>query len=338
MRFINLSHYASLVFLLLSCILCGTPAQAQRVRPITIDSTVPAHIDAMYVRGLRYLIGKQTPQGDFGAGYGNNPGVVGLCMMSALAHGDDPNVGAYSPMIKKCLAFIFKSQNATTGYMGDTMYAHGFATLALAEAYGMVHDERIALALEKAVKLILSAQKSNPLGGWRYSPNSNDGDTTISGCQIVALLAARNAGIPVPDEALTRALLFMKSCRDKEGRYGYTSSGGGSVTLSAIGLLSLSLTKKQDDDSFAKTLAYLKQNLNHRNSSYPYYFEYYMSQALFQAEEATWRTWNDNNIKLLLATQAPNGSWAGDESTAYSTAAALLSVALNYRFLPIYEK
>lgn len=38
------------------------------------------------------------------------------------------------------------------------------------------------------------------------------------------------------------------------------------------------------------------------------------------------------------ASQAPNGSWFSDHSAAYSTSAALLSLALNYRFLPIYEQ
>ena len=47
-----------------------------------------------------------------------------------------------------------------------------------------------------------------------------------------------------------------------------------------------------------------------------------------------------HRIRCLLYTsaQAPNGSWLSDHSAAYSTSAALLSLALNYRFLPIYEQ
>ena len=58
--------------------------------------------------------------------------------------------------------------------MGPQMYDHGFATLALAECYGMVDDKRIAPALKKCVALILQAQKSNPRHGWRYSPDAKD--------------------------------------------------------------------------------------------------------------------------------------------------------------------
>ncbi len=79
------------------------------------------------------------------------------------------------------------------------MYNHGFSTLALAEAYGAVDDPRLGPALQKAVRLIVSAQEANSLHAWRYSPDAKDADTTVSGAQMVALFAARNAGIPVPE-------------------------------------------------------------------------------------------------------------------------------------------
>ena len=48
------------------------------------------------------------------------------------------------------------------------MYGHGFATLFLAEVYGMSPNEELHGALEKAVKLIVDSQ--NEEGGWRYFP------------------------------------------------------------------------------------------------------------------------------------------------------------------------
>ena len=58
------------------------------------------------------------------------------------------------------------------------MYNHGFATLALAEYYGLTNDQnRPAL---KATNLIVSAQKTNPKGALRYSPDK-DADTTVMG-------------------------------------------------------------------------------------------------------------------------------------------------------------
>ena len=56
------------------------------------------------------------------------------------------------------------------------------------------------------------------------------------------------------------------------------------------------------------------------------------------ADEESWKLWNEKNIRLLSVTQQPDGSWAGNRGPSYSTASALLSLALNYRLLPIYEK
>ena len=106
--------------------------------------------------------------------------------MAFLAHGEDPNHGPYSKNIRNGIQFIIENQSSTNGYIGSSMYNHGFATLALAEAYGVLRDEKLALALKDAVELILSAQERNNRGAWRYTPDSQDADTTVTGAQMVA--------------------------------------------------------------------------------------------------------------------------------------------------------
>lgn len=302
------------------------------------EATVPQEVDIMYQRGLKYLAGSQTTAGNWNDGYGNQPGVVGLAMMAMLGSGEDPMHGPYAVNIERCIAFITKNQDTDSGFIGTSMYNHGFATLALAEVYGIVDNPKVAPALESAVKLILSAQKNNPQGAWRYSPDANDADSTVAGCQIVALYAARNAGIPVPEAALQKALKYMDRCRSSEGSYGYVSGSGGRLTLSAIGSLCLSLAKEKDSAKFKTTLGYLQGRLESRADHYPYYFEYYMSQALFHADADTWAEWNQNNIRYLERSQSPDGAWPYERSRSYATACSLLSLALNYRFLPIYER
>ena len=302
------------------------------------DDPIPPQVEAMFTKGLRYLAGSQSPDGSWPDRTGSEPGVVGLCVMAFLSHGEDPNHGPYARNISNGIGFILNHQKDANGYIGTSMYNHGFATLALAEAYGMTNDKRIAPALQKAVGLILNAQERNPRGAWRYSPESPDADTTITGCQLVALFAARNAGIPVPDEALKKGQAFMKRCRNVNGGYGYTSAGSAKATLTAIGSLTLSLAKDKDSKGYRASLDYLKKNLNYRDQYYPYYFEYYMSQALFHADEEAWNEWNSRNIRYLAAAQIRDGSWLGNKGPSFSTAGALLSMALNYRFLPIYEK
>ena len=323
-----------------SCISWGMAAgslQAQNV-PHRLSDPIPAQIESMYERGLTYLAKAQNSDGAWNDSMGGEPGVVALCLKAFLAHGEDPNHGPYADAITKSVDYLLTNQKERNGYIGNSMYNHGFATLALAECYGMVDNPKIAPALEKAVELILSSQANNPMNAWRYSPESRDADTTVSGCQLVALFGARNAGIGVPDEALSKGLAYLARCRGEDGSYGYTSVGGGKPTLTAIGVTCLALAKEKEGKGFSKSVDYLAEHLDYRDQHYPYYFEYYMSQALFQASDELWIDWNEKNLRYLSVLQRPDGSWPGDKGEAFSTAGALLSLALNYRLLPIYEK
>ena len=59
---------------------------------------------------------------------------------------------------------------------------------------------------------------------------------------------------------------------------------------------------------------------------------------MFRASPEDWNTWNLANVRQLQATQSESGSWTGNYGTTFATSAALLSMALNYRYLPIYER
>jgi hypothetical protein len=302
------------------------------------DDTVPPQAEAIYEKGLQYLAKAQNEQGSWSDSTGSEPAAVGLCVAAFLAHGEDPNNGPYAKVMRRGIDYILTQQEAANGYIGSSMYNHAFATKALAESYGVIDNPKIAPALKKAVELILSAQKRNRMGAWRYTPQSIDADTTVTGCNMVTLFAARNAGIPVPDEAIRKGLAFLAKCRSSDGSYGYTSAFGGKPTLTAIGLLCSSLAKETDTKGYKASLEYLKKNLDYREKYYPYYYEYYMSQALFHADESAWREWNARNIRYLGTIQNREGAFPGNQGASFNTAGALLSLALNYRYLPIYEK
>jgi hypothetical protein len=65
------------------------------------------------------------------------------------------------------------------------------------------------------------------------------------------------------------------------------------------------------------------------------YFRYYMAQALFQGDYEAWQKWNGALVRELQTAQHEDGSFSGG---AYGTGMSLLALALNYRFLPIYER
>ena len=207
---------------LLAALLTGGPLRAQQLYTGSA-SVVADEVDHMYVKAMQFLVRTQSPEGNWpDEPRGDEPALNALAVISLLAHGDDPNFGPYSTTIHRGLDLILKEMDAKTGYIGSTMYNHGFATLALAESYGAVDDPRLGPALQKAVRLIVNAQKANSLHAWRYSPESQDADTTVSGAQMVALFAARNAGMAVPEEAIqdgSEILLVMPDARRRVWLY-----------------------------------------------------------------------------------------------------------------------
>ena len=296
-------------------------------------------LDQSYLRGLLFLQNSQTEDGKWiDSSYGSEPGVLGMAVLSFLSRGDDPEFGPFSKPLARSIEQILRLQNKETGYIGNSMYNHGFATLALAEYYGLTNNTEIGPALKKATNLIVSAQKTNPKGAWRYSPESKDADTTITGAQLVALFASKNAGIEVPDEAIAKGKQFLIDCQDEKGGFGYTGNSGANLPRTAIGSLILSLDKDTDSKPFKSSLEYLRENARFGDQGHKFYSLYYTAQAMFRASPEDWNTWNLANVRQLQATQSESGSWTGNYGTTFATSAALLSMALNYRYLPIYER
>ena len=155
----------------------------------------------------------------------------------------------------------------------------------------------------------------------------------------MGLFAARNAGIDVPDETVKNAMDYIRRSTGKDGSVAYSgnfSGMGGSINLTAIGALTGAISRSKDSEAFQNCLTRLRANLNNNgNSGHPEYFAYYMAQALFQSDYSAWQTWNAGRIKEMRARQTPSGSF---EESPYMTGMYLLSLALNYRFLPIYER
>ena len=319
-----------------------------------VGEVVPRDVREMYDRGLQYLAKSQSENGDWpdNGGY-QGPGTTGMALMVFLASGEDPNFGIYSNHVRRALRNIIGSQDAATGYLGNSMYHHGFGMLALAEAYGAV-DERnlwpekkkagqrsIGQALELAVRSSITSQKNNPLGAWRYSPDATDADTSVSGAVLVGLLAARNAGIEVPDESIDRALSYFKSMTSSSGQVGYSGGFGGfdeSIARISISTLVHAIGRRKDVPAFKASLSYLTQRIEQAPNGYPEYARYYQAQALFQGDVAVWEKWNKLLVRQLKGAQQADGSFSGQFGTGVGTSMSLLALALNYRFLPIYER
>jgi hypothetical protein len=95
----------------------------------------------------------------------------------------------------------------------------------------------------------------------------------------------------------------------------------------------------KDLREFELTIGYLRQRLEQQSGNWPEYSRYYQAQALFQGDVDAWEKWNKLLIRQLKQMQQPNGSFRGQMGgPSIDTAMSLLALALNYRFLPIYER
>jgi hypothetical protein len=339
-----------LTVLSVACLL-GSPVAAQDPS-IRLGGEIPAEVETIYERGLAYLSRTQGEDGTWRSR--TEHGITGICLMAFLAGGEDPNFGAHRHHIRAAVRAIIAGQERDTGFIPNSMYHHGFAMLALAEAYGAVDEETlwdvsdsteerqsIAVTLEKAVALAVNAQKANRWGGWRYSPTSTDADTSVTGCILMGLLACRNAGIAVPDETIRNALTYMQRNTASSGFVAYSGGlggGGESMARSAVATLVYSVGHQRETEEFKSALGHISGRLDHKETAHTHYYYYYMAQALFQGNPEAWDRWNRTHATMLAEQQAPDGSFSGSYGEAYGTAMSLLSLALNYRFLPIYER
>lgn len=348
--------HARSVLIVLTMLLLGvsriSPAFAQPPNA-RIGEAVPRDVREIYNKGLQYLVSTQSQSGGWSGGQ-TGPGVTGLGLMVFLASGEDPNFGKYSGNVKRAIRSLITEQDKNTGILGNSMYHHGFAMLGLAEAYGAVDDRRIwpdgtkgrtiGAALELAVRAALTSQKNNSRGAWRYSPSDTEADTSVSGAVLVGLLAARNAGIEVPDTAIDKAISYYTKMTSSSGQVAYSGGLGGfneSLARISIATLVYSVAKRKDLKQFKSTLAYLVNKLEFTGSSghgWVNYQRYYQAQALFQGDVEAWERWNKLLIRQLKSSQLADGSCPGQHGASVSTSLSLLSLALNYRFLPIYER
>jgi len=334
-----------------------SPSASAQVSTIRYGQGVPSGVRLVSERGLRYIADTQLEDGSW-SGSQNGSGVIGICVMAMMSSGEDPDFGPFSTQIRKALRNIILYQDPLTGFCTGSghgsMYHHGFAMLALSEAYGVVNERllwqgsdtpvekrrTIGQALELAVRCALTAQKKNPYKAWRYSPDSTDADTTVSGTVLMGLLGARNAGIEIPNEAIDNALAFFQANTMRDGNVSYqlAKSHGSGITRTAIATLVYAIGKRKDTAEYKAASASIKNRMDQDVTDYPFYYRYYMAQALFQSDLEAWKSWNQRTLDRLQKIQHDDGSFSSPHGRAYGTGMAVLTLALNYRLLPVYER
>jgi hypothetical protein len=247
------------------------------------------------------------------------------------------------------------------------MYEHGIATFALADACEMAASleldpaDRCRQATQKAVQFIHYAQHYD--GGWRYT-EERDGvsDASVSGWQVLALKTARRAGISeVSADCIARMIGFFQQCEDKTSGRTFYQPGYNlpSDAPTAIGMLVHQFILEQPDSPLvAKSAAYLASQAESafkhgrrppRKKQFAaapgdYYTFYNGTLAMFQAGGPAWKRWNDVVRDALVDRQCdedegcrrgswdPIGQWSPEGGRIYSTALAVLTLEVYYRY------
>ncbi len=316
--------------------------------------------DESIKRALVYLKDSQKPDGGWDAGFGRATSVTSLAVMSFLASGHVPGEpGPYRETIDRGIRYVLTHQKANGLLVTNTshgpMYCHGISTLMLAEVVGMTSDAALAdqcrAVLSKAVDLILKAQDapgkgrdSRQAGGWRYQPTSTDSDLSVTGWQVMALRAAKSAGCSVPSDNIDRAVDYLKRCSSKNGGFGYQPGGEPNNPRTGTGILSLEICGEHETPEALAGAQYLVKHPPKWGSQYFFYEVYYCPQGLFQVGDRYFDAYYPRLVEILLDHQDKDGSWLSADGNdrsggrVYCTAMAVLALAVEYRYLPIYQR
>lgn len=189
-----------------------------------------------------------------------------------------------------------------------------------------------------------------PSGGWCYTSDPDDADVSITTCQVMALFSARQAGIRIPPEAISRSLAFLKACQNPDGGFRYRRSdpseslfprSAAAVTvLQAAGLhadpvvlkgrknLNLGpVTSPEEARSTPAEPAISAASAStplSQHAEYYYYGRLYATHAAWQVGGEDWDRWFPLVRDELLQRRGADGSWSDPNiGDVYATAMAL---------------
>jgi len=284
----------------------------------------------------------------------------------------DFNNSDYSGCVRYGLDWLVAHQRADGclldpehGTGACNMYEHGIASFALADAcemavsLGREPEDRYRQATQKAVQFIHYAQHAD--GGWRYTEDRNGvSDVSVAGWQILAMKAATLAGVSeVSQDCAARMETFFKRCEDKSGRTFYQPGYNlPSDAPTAIGMLVQQfILERPNSPLVAAGANYLAQeaesSFKHARKTKKkqfaaapgdFYTYYYGTLAMFHAGGQPWKRWNDVVRDTLVDHQCeeeegcrrgswdPTGRWSPEGGRVYSTALAVLTLEVYYRY------
>jgi len=349
-----------LVCVLLAGLSPDAPAAEKRAGP---ESKA---IVAARNRGLDWLTKNQAADGSWGKGH--TLAVTSFACLAYLSAADEPFRDEPGKTLLRGLRFLLANQiDGVFTQQGHTwIHGQGFATLALSEAYGRsllcqtkpdFDMKKVRAVVARAVQAIGKSQSES--GGWWYTPGApqlHEGSTTV--CAVQALVSASNYRIAIDDKVLDRGFEYLKKCQVADG--GFVYKLGDAVSMkegTAGGVATLGLMQKFDFPVMIQGYRFLLRITPATISAerFPYYGHFYgcMAMRLLGLEYQEDKEFREKTAaylaavhKELLSWQHQEGTWplkgwfasGGQETVAYSTAFAALTLSVHEGRLSIYGR
>jgi hypothetical protein len=314
------------------------------------------------LKGLRWLVKKQNADGSWGEKGGPvQAAMTGFSILSFLGHGETPVSAEFGPAVQKALNWVMTNGKKYDAHLcmqpqfsQQGVYAHAIVAYALGEYYTMTKDERVVDLEKKAIGYIVDGQ--GPDGGWMYSYDKTESDTSVSGWQIQALKAAHLSGLNIDgvDASLDKAMLDLKRVQGKNGGFGYRNAGQEKYSLTGVGVLCTYFWKQEKDKMVRDGIEYIMEKtkkdnpVEYKGDKGDLYAWYYNTQACLMVGGAAWNTWNRLFQTEIVKNQAPDGSWPPMPGKAtgelqiqpegngqfYRTNLCILMLEVYYRYMP----
>ena len=210
------------------------------------------------------------------------------------------------------------------------MYGHAFALALLAECQKASPKDEIKEKLQRAVDLtVKAAEQRRRLA---RLPKPEDADLSVTVTQLMALAAARDAGIDVPKEAIEKAIGYIKQSQNSDGgfRCGRLQGGTSGFARSAAAVAALYRAGGGDSETARKGMAFVAKypaaNTVGQPEVFYFYGHYYAARVMSHAAEEDWNRWSAAVKEKLVAQQSKDGSWPDSASLELGTAMACLTL------------
>ncbi|MCA9321633.1 MAG: terpene cyclase/mutase family protein, partial [Planctomycetes bacterium] len=179
-----------------------------------------------------WLRAQQSKDGGWpGVSSGKLDGMAaGRCGLAILALLGSATMGEPLPeSIRRGVDCLIDQQDESGRFVPEHVpssnYSQAVAVLALSEVAILApEDAALRTALVGGVREILQCQ--NPYKGWRYGRATGDNDSSVTSWMLIALSAARRAGVQIDQRSREWGLgVLQELTDDATGRTGYTKRG-----------------------------------------------------------------------------------------------------------------